>query len=161
VRLQRIYADTSVIGGCLDDEFRDASVSLMNLFREKKAVLVLSDLTLRELEGAPKAVRGIVDSLPPQAIELIQLSADAVELASQYIRRQVVKEEHLIDAEHIAVATLAAVDVLVSWNFKHIVSLPRIRGYNSINLLLGHPQLEIRTPREVLPHEERDADEDF
>jgi hypothetical protein len=58
-----------------------------------------------------------------------------------------------VDAEHIAVATVARVDVLVSWNFKHVVNLSRIQGYNSVNLRLGYPLLEIRTPLEVLPDE--------
>ncbi|GMR24207.1 MAG: hypothetical protein BMS9Abin37_2725 [Acidobacteriota bacterium] len=54
------------------------------------------------------------------------------------------------DAQHIAMATVARADVLVSWNFKHIVNLHRIQGYNSVNLRRGYPILEIRAPREVL-----------
>lgn len=58
------------------------------------------------------------------------------------------------DAQHIAIATVARVDVLVSWNFKHIVNLQRIYGYNSVNLRQGFPMIEIRTPREVLSNEQ-------
>lgn len=58
-----------------------------------------------------------------------------------------------IDAQHIAVATISRVDVLVSWNFSHIVNLARIRGYNSVNLRQGYPILEIRSPREVFSDE--------
>jgi hypothetical protein len=57
------------------------------------------------------------------------------------------------DAQHIAMASVARVDVLVSWNFKHIVNLQRIRGYNSVNLRQGYPMIEIRTPREVMSDE--------
>lgn len=57
------------------------------------------------------------------------------------------------DAQHIAIATVGRVDVLVSWNFKHIVNLGRILGYNSVNLREGYPTIEIRTPREVLSDE--------
>ncbi len=56
----------------------------------------------------------------------------------------------VIQKQHIAVATLGRVDVVVSWNFKHIVNLNRIRLYNSVNLKLGYPMIEIRSPREVL-----------
>lgn len=42
------------------------------------------------------------------------------------------------------------VDILVSWNFKHIVNLNRIRLYNATNLKYGYQILEIRTPREIL-----------
>jgi hypothetical protein len=61
-----------------------------------------------------------------------------------------VTESYLVDAQHIAMATIKRVDVLVSWNFKHIVNLIRIRLYNSVNLKNGYPLLEIRSPQEVL-----------
>lgn len=57
------------------------------------------------------------------------------------------------DAQHIAIATVGRVDVLVSWNFRHIVNLERIHGYHSVNLCKGYPMIEIRTPREVLSDE--------
>jgi len=52
--------------------------------------------------------------------------------------------------KHFAIVTINRVDVLVSWNFRHIVDLSRIRLYNSVNLKYGYPLLEIRSPREVL-----------
>jgi hypothetical protein len=58
------------------------------------------------------------------------------------------------DALHIAIATINQVNVLASWNFKHIVNLDRIRMYNSVNLKNGLPMLEIRTPREILKFED-------
>lgn len=61
--------------------------------------------------------------------------------------------EYLLDAQHIAIATINRVDVLVSWNFKHIVNLRRIHLYNSINLKYGYPLIEIRSPREVINEE--------
>lgn len=57
------------------------------------------------------------------------------------------------DAQHIAVATINEAGVLVSWNFKHIVNLQRIRTYNQVNERQGYRPLEIRTPREVLDYE--------
>jgi len=54
------------------------------------------------------------------------------------------------DALHIAIATINKVDVLVSWNYKHIVNLDRIKKYNSVNMKLGYMILEIRNPREIL-----------
>ena len=58
------------------------------------------------------------------------------------------------DCRHIAIATLSNADILASWNFKHIVNVNRIRGYNAVNYKLGHKILEIRTPREVLNYED-------
>jgi hypothetical protein len=57
------------------------------------------------------------------------------------------------DCVHIATATVHKVDLLVSWNFKHIVNVYRIRGYNSINLKLGYPILNIHSPKEIIGYE--------
>lgn len=149
----RICADTSTIAGCLDEEFRDASSQLMMLFATGEFVLVLSDLTLRELSRAPVEVQRLLDQAPEKEIELVSLTEEAVELAREYVRAGVVGAKLRVDAEHIALATVARVDVLVSWNFKHIVNLRRIRAFNSVNLRLGYPILEVRAPREVLSDE--------
>jgi hypothetical protein len=63
---------------------------------------------------------------------------------------KIINEKYRSDALHIAVATVSGVDVLVSWNFKHIVNLNRIKLFNSINLKEGYNLLEIRTPLEVI-----------
>jgi hypothetical protein len=150
----RIYADTSVIGGCLDEEFRDASLQLIDTFRIGDAVLVLSDLTLLELEEAPAGVRAVLENIPEEHKEYIGFTEEARELAQHYIDAGVIGAAKLVDAQHIALATIGRVDVLVSWNFRHIVNLQRIRGYNSVNLRYGYPLLEIRTPQEVVSYEE-------
>jgi hypothetical protein len=149
----RIYTDTSVIGGCEDEEFREHSTRLMARFRRGDAVLVLSDLTVRELDMAPLAVQAILHTVPAGHIEVLALTAEADELAHVYVAEGVVGAGMLIDAQHIAVASVAKVDVLVSWNFKHIVNLQRIHGYNAVNLRQGYSLLEIRSPREVLSDE--------
>jgi hypothetical protein len=149
----RIYVDTSVVGGCEDDEFREHSVRLMEYFATGKFVLVLSNLTVQELAAAPEEVRNHLDAVPEQHIEVLLLDAEAKELAEAYITEGVIVERMRADAQHIAMATVARVDVVVSWNFKHIVNLYRIHGYNSVNLRRGYPTLEIRAPREILPDE--------
>jgi hypothetical protein len=87
--------------------------------------------------------------VPEAHIETIQLDKEAMDLAEAYIAAGVLTARMRADAQHIAMATVARVDVLVSWNFKHIVNLQRIHGYNSVNLRQGYPMVEIRTPREV------------
>jgi hypothetical protein len=149
----RIYIDTSVVGGCEDDEFSEHSVRLMECFGRGDFILVVSDLTVQELAAAPDDVRGHVTSVPEVFIETLRLDAEARELAEAYVVAGVITGKMRADAQHIAIATVARVDVLVSWNFKHIVNLPRIHGYNSVNLRRGYPILEIRTPREVLSDE--------
>lgn len=151
---RRIYTDTSVVGGCLDEEFSLYSVQLFDRFRAGSDILVLSDLTLAELEGAPPQVREVLQTIPENVLEEVTFDKEAADLAHEYLAAGVIGAAHLEDARHIATATIQRVDVLVSWNFKHIVNLDRIRGYNSINLRLGYALLEIRSPQEVLRYEE-------
>jgi hypothetical protein len=146
----RIYTDTSVLGGCEDEEFAEYSVKLMENFVRGDLVLVLSSLTIQELALAPADVRKRLAGVPEAHIETLQLEAKAKTLAAEYVAAGVLTTGMLADAQHIAIATVARVDVLVSWNFKHIVNLRRIHGYNSVNLRKGYPMIEIRTPREVL-----------
>jgi hypothetical protein len=150
----RVYADTSVIGGCLDIEFEGPSSRLVEKFRVGEAVLILSDLTLLELSGAPTKVRDVLQVIPEDHREYVELTREAKELAELYVSESVIGAGKRIDAQHIAIATVNRVDVLVSWNFKHIVNLERIRGYNSVNLRQGYASLEIRSPWEVFVEEE-------
>lgn len=111
---------------------------------------VVSDLTRQELELAPTEVKKALESLPESSSEDVFLTEESRILAEQYIANDVVSIKHVIDAQHIALATVAKVDLLVSWNFQHIVNMARIRGFNSVNLKLGYQILEIRSPREVV-----------
>jgi hypothetical protein len=148
--MTKVYADTSVFRGCFDDEFEEWSNKLMEEFNRGLKTVVISDLTLKELEGAPHYVRNIAKEIPEEHKECVILNDDAKMLARHYIEDGAVSERCLVDAQHIAIATINRVNVLVSWNFRHIVNLSRIRLYNSVNLKYGYPLLEIRSPREVL-----------
>jgi len=149
----RIYADTSVIGDCEDEEFRVHSRRLMDAFIRGDLRLVLSELTLRELAPAPPAVREVLAMVPDGHIEVVRLTPAADELARRYLVEGILKANMLADAQHIAMATIANVDALVSWNFRHVVNLPRIHAYHGVNATLGYPTIEIRSPREVLADE--------
>jgi hypothetical protein len=150
----RVYIDTSVIGGCLDDEFSTCSKLLFDEFRSGIKIAVVSDLTRRELEDAPEDVKRILSTLPEANLENVFLGEEAENLALSYLKSKVVGPKHLADAQHIAVASVERVDVLVSWNFQQIVNLDRIHAFNAVNLKMGYPVLEIRIPREVI-HEEK------
>lgn len=146
----RIYIDTSVIGGCLDGEFEEYSKQLFEEFSAGKKTVVISDLVLLELEGAPQSVKKVLNNVSEENIEYVSLNEESIQLANSYLKDGVVAESSISDARHIAIATVERVDILVSWNFKHIVNINRIHLLNSVNLKLGYPILEIRSPREVL-----------
>lgn len=145
-----VYTDTSAIGGCFDKEFQEWSVALVEEFKIGKKLIMLSDLTLQELELAREEVKDKVKEIPKQYQIAIGVTDETIELAETYINDGALTIKSYNDALHIALATLNNAGVLASWNFKHIVNLNRIRLYNSINLKLGYRMIEIRTPREIL-----------
>ena len=146
----KIYADTSTIGGCFDKEFSEWSNRLFDEFKNGRELLMLSDLTLRELELARDEVRNKVNVVPTRHRIHINITDEAIHLAETYIVEGAFTNKSYNDALHIALGTIFNADVLASWNFKHIVNLERIRLYNSINLRRGYRIIEIRTPREIL-----------
>ena len=116
-------------------------------------MLLFSTVTQDELENAPLQVRGLVKHIKAEFTEFIEITEEAVELASQYIDEKVVGQTSYADCLHIALATINHADFLVSWNFKHIVNVRRIMGYNAINIKKGYKQLEIRSPRDLMIYE--------
>lgn len=148
--IQRFYIDTSVIGGVFDIEFKEHSTILMDLVKHGHVIAVISEVTESELMKARKEIRDYYTSLPKEFIEYVELTEDAVLLADSYIRDNVVGKTSRNDCLHIGIATISRVDILVSWNFKHIVNIYRIRGYNSVNIKLGFPALEIRSPKDIV-----------
>lgn len=146
----RVYLDSSVLGGACDSEFQEETEALLELIRAGEMIPVISEVTEAEMRRAPEQIRELLDELFDLHAEYVQLSAEAEALAAAYIAAGVVAQRYEADALHIALATIAKVDVLLSWNFKHIVNLRRIRGFNGVNLIRGYSTLEIRSPKEVI-----------
>lgn len=146
----RVYIDTSVIGGYFDDEFKEWSNKLFEKFIKGEFIAIISDITLEELEDAPQYVRNILNVIPEINKVFVTLNDEVRSLSYNYIREGIVTTKSLIDTRHIAIATINKVDVLTSWNFKHIVNYNKIKLYNSINIKLGYPYIEIRNPRELI-----------
>ena len=146
----RLYFDTSVFGGVYDDEFFDASNKLFEEVKLGRIICVYSELSVTELKNAPEKVRQFFDNLPKENMEFLRVTEEAFNLAQKYLDEKVVGKTSTDDCRHIATATLNKVDYLVSWNFKHIVNVFRIKGYNSVNLKNGYIQLEIRSPKEIV-----------
>lgn len=151
---QRLYIDTSVFGGYFDEEFSEHTVPLFNSISKGEYIVLFSSVTQEELENAPPKVKELVRSIREEQTEFLETTEEAIELATSYIKEKVVGQTSFADCLHIALATVNKADFLVSWNFKHIVNIQRIRGYNSINIKNGFKQLEIRSPREFEKYEE-------
>ena len=149
----RIYIDTSVVGGYFDEEFQEDTKRFYKWFEDNDVVFVISDLLDIELINAPEKVRNSLGKYDNSKFERIKLSQESIVLANEYIKHKVVGISSLEDCRHIAMATVHKVDYVVSWNFKHIVNIDRIIGYNSVNLMLGYEPVEIYTPFQLLNHE--------
>lgn len=148
--IQRFYIDTSVIGGVFDSEFEEHSTILMERVKLGQIKAVISEVTESEIMKARQEIRDFYTSLPKDSIEFVEITKDSVFLADNYIQEKVVGKTSRNDCLHIGIATANRVDILVSWNFKHIVNIYRIRGYNAVNLKHGYPTLEIRSPKEIV-----------
>jgi predicted nucleic acid-binding protein len=146
----RVYADTSVYGGCYDDEFSEESRAFFDEIIKGNFILVISTTILRELNNAPDYVQKIFKQISPEMIEYIEYSDEIAKLRDAYIKAEVIGVIHKYDAEHIATATVADVDFIISWNFKHIVHFDKIRGYQAVNLLKGYKLILIYSPKEVI-----------
>ena len=149
MRSYRVYVDTSVIGGCLDEEFADESLRLIDSAKEGRLVLLVSAIVAGELGPAPSEVTAILEQLPPEAVEDVPVNEEVIELRDAYINAGVVGPQRLDDAGHVAAATVARADAIVSWNFRHIVRLDKIVAYNQVNLSRGYGTLTILSPKEI------------
>ncbi len=152
--IQRIYIDTSVVGGYFDDEFKEVTNMLFQRLENREVKFVVSDLLDLELINAPTHVKELLFKYSTDFFERVELTVEALQLADTYIEEKVVGKTSIEDCRHIALATIYKVDVLASWNFKHIVNLDRIKGYNSVNLRLGYAMIEIRSPKDLIKYGE-------
>lgn len=150
---QRFYLDTSVFGGVFDKEFDEFTLQLFDRIKLGKIICIYSELVETELVKAPKRVKDFFTDLPKESLEKVEITDDILALATKYVHEEVIGVTSLDDCIHIATATIHRADILVSWNFKHIVNVYRIRGYNSINIRMNYPSLEIRSPKEIVDYE--------
>ncbi|NOS99511.1 MAG: hypothetical protein HOP29_02670 [Phycisphaerales bacterium] len=152
-RVHRVYVDTSVFGGCFEDQFESDSSRIFELGRSGRLILVVSDIVLAELAPAPPEVRRLLDEVPRPVLQVRSVDDEVAALRNAYLEAGVLTSRWKDDATHVAVATVARVDALVSWNFKHIVRLDRIRAFNQVNLANGYGIVTILSPTELREYE--------
>jgi len=141
-----LYPDTSIFGGYYDDAFMQDTRLLFKKIEDGKYDVFVSSLTQTELKNAPDDVKKLLNKIEWQPLAI---TPDCEFLADEYIKENVVGATSRDDCIHIATATINNIDILVSWNFKHIVNVERIRGYNSVNMRHGYKHLDIHSPKEM------------
>lgn len=145
----RVYADTSVYGGVFDDEFADASRMFFDQVCSGGFILYISEVVHKELELAPDKVNGLFQEMLPHC-QLAEINENTLELREAYINEGILSEKWYDDALHVAIATAADCDLIVSWNFKHIVNFQKIPLFNAVNVLNGYKTIAIHSPLEVI-----------
>jgi hypothetical protein len=145
----RIYVDTSVFGGCFDDEFKKESMRFFKYVDENIIKILLSPILLAELEPAPENVRNVLLGIPKSNTEILELTDEVFDLRESYISNKILSKRWTEDATHVALATIYRADAIVSWNFSHIVRLDKIKMFNQVNLLKGYGMLTIISPKEI------------
>ena len=150
MRRLRVYADTSVYGGCFDAEFRVESRAFFREVSAGRFVLLIAQITVRELAMAPDRVRSVLQELQPGTMEFLPFSDEVRLLRDAYMEFGVLGPASAGDAEHVAAAAVGEADLLVSWNFKHIVHFDKIAAFQAINVLRGYKPVRIHSPREVI-----------
>ncbi len=147
---QRIYVDTSVVGGYWDEEFALESRALIEMAQRGDVTLLLSDLLFQELEEAPPEVLAVVTDLPLDSYTIVATTDEVEFLRQEYLSAEILSPAWEDDALHVAIATVHNADLIVSWNFKHIVHVDKIRRFNAVNLVQGYQAVDIRSPKEVV-----------
>lgn len=152
-----LYLDTSVLGGYYDAEFMADTRALWRLKQAGRFRFVSSVVVDQEIARAPEPVRALMH-VTFAAADLLPMTTEALELAGHYLAQRVVPAGYADDARHVAVCSVARLDYLVSWNFKHLANVRRESGFSAVNMLQGYPSVRIVAPTFLIHgHEEKES----
>lgn len=153
MKKNRLYIDTSVLGGLLDTEEPkrvNTAQMLLDLIKEGVYEGFISHLTIMEVFKAPEAIREILQTKISETVfRILEETQESVILAEAHLNHKVIPEKYRDDARHIAIGVVYDVDYIVSWNYKHMVNIAVRRLINSTNLRMGYKPIDIISPEEV------------
>lgn len=148
----KIYADTSIFGGVFDKEFEAPSKAFFQEITLGNFELVTSAVVQAEIEPAPKSIQLFFEKFVKNS-HIAEVTGETLDLQMQYIKAGIVTEKSLNDALHVAIASVSDCDLIISWNFKHIVHFDKIPKYNAVNTLNGYKQIGIYSPLEIINYD--------
>jgi len=156
VRVERntIYLDTSVLNFFFEDKDLEKANSTRELFREirnGKFNAYISELVLREV-GKTRGLKRerLLSLIKTYKIPWLEVTPECIDLTEKYMERKIFPSKYRDDGLHIAIATVHQIDVVVSWNLRHMVKLRTRREVKGINIVEGYKEIEICTPMEVI-----------
>ena len=149
----KVYADTSVFGGVFDEEFAENSRKFFDELIAGNFHLVVSALIEEEVNSAPKQVQDHFKTFSSLA-KLAEIGPEVLDLRDAYLNAGIITPKSTDDATHVAIATVSGCEMIVSWNFKHIVHFQKIPKYNAVNVLNGYHSINIYPPSAVISYDE-------
>ena len=149
-RFKRVYVDSSAIGGKFNKRLAKQTKPFWDAVEKGDIVVIASDMLEQEAENekTPQCVKDFLGLLLQSQAVRITTTEETNDLAMRYVVENVVTNDSFADCLHVALATLAQADVLVSWNLKHMVK--RSDEYKNVNKTLGYPEIEILTPEKFM-----------
>ncbi len=162
MKKMKVYLDTSVVSYLyqLDTpEKMQDTLALWELFKSGTFEVYVSDIVFREIDKCDEEKLDILLKYLKQIeYHTIETNNDIIELAEKFIDFGILREKSFDDCQHIAAAILAGCDVIISWNFKHIVNVKTVKGVKIITTMEGYKDLLIYPPSALLEGDEDDAE---
>lgn len=157
VKKLKIYLDTSVINFLFADdvpEFRKVTEDFFeNYVKKGKYHVYVSDVVIAEIEKTKheNKKKHLLEVIEKYSLRILTLNETSHELAKVYLREKLIPPKKIEDAQHIAIATYNQMDILLSWNFKHLSNIQKQIGVKIINEKEGYfYPLTLTNPLEVV-----------
>ena len=153
----KLCLDTSILGAIYDTDDQErlnVTNKLLKLIKNKKYDGYITEIALIEVDRAPNDIKlGLSNKIKEVKFNILEETENSLELAGEFIKEGIFSQESRDDGRHIAIAVINDMDVIVSWNFKHMVNIEKKKNINSVNLKCGYKQIEIVSPYEVVDYE--------
>lgn len=157
MNIPKIYLETSAINFFYADDSPEKQVETLLLFKEIKAGkwdAYTSYAVTKEIKAASKQTRKMLGRvIDKYNITILSANEKITKLANIYIKEGVIPQKHLLDAIHIAAASYYEMDIIISWNFQHIVKHKTKLMTNEINLRENYKTISISSPKEVIEYD--------
>ena len=145
-----MYIDSSAVGGKFNTRIAKQTKPFWDAVDKDEIAIIISDMLEEEIENpkTPQRVKNFFDTSLKSRAMRIMITKESRELALRYVAENVVDQSSFFDCLHVALATLANADAIVSWNLKHMVE--QSDGYKNVNRALGYPEIKILTPEKFM-----------
>lgn len=154
----KLYVETTVwnfLFSKTDHEKRSWTKLLFEEYENGLFYFYISQIVLEEIRRAEPTRRDqLEDAIRKYQPVILWSNDEAVALVGKYLNARFIPERYIDDLNHLAIASIHDMDVLVSWNLRHIVKLRTKTFVNSINMTEGYKSIEILTPQEVVDYDE-------